>query len=564
MRWFTLMLVLLVAACNDEETTAVVMPAESEEAFVEEDTPVSESQVEMVEVVEISSDVHPVVVVNSNVDGLDAFPNCMVRYDTLSQAREEFANFCPNSAIRDCEREGDMWVCANYRITSDSSYLNLATDEWNDPTGVEGQINGPVNDDNQDIVIVGDDDTPVPDDTPVANLSVEIEETVVGEGWEIETDLAGFNGSGYVTWRGYEQGRTGNGDFPAGANGQTTVTFNITEPGDYRLQVRGAQIDPERWDYANDYWLYFNREWRKTSIGFGSDRSNTWVSGGNMQSPSEAPIFTFTEGSNSIRIAGRSTAFAIDRVFATPVNTTTPVAATDPVDVQSRDAIWLHHDFGGDPDDFTAIVANRSVADELQLDIAGVVSGTVGDGRNWKQAGKDLADSLFNNSYAADDTNSVGQVAAQWRATITNGGRVYVAEAGTSDFTADVLRELSDLDRSKITVVQHSTASNEAQTASNDLALVKSVTDYVLVDNGNVGGNNSAGLMSTNDSVRNEFQEAALQTQYSSQWQVAFDQQAASPNLADRIDFSDTVELLYIVGDDTTKTISQFQSTYIN
>lgn len=236
-----------------------------------------------------------------------------------------------------------------------------------------------------------------------------------------------------------------------------------------------------------------------------------------------------------------------------------------------NDLLALHYDNCPDRDDGHALVAGKAVVDKVGISDVVVVNGTCGDGiRNLYRAsseavmraawGGDFLDA-FRQGTA---TGSPATVAAadRWAATIAAGGTVWVAEGGPSDFTARVLRRIGSIypsvDRKRVRVVQHSTGSrgfNEVRTADANLALVKSVATYVSVPNGNVGGNGSADLNERSSA----FVAAARSSRYASAWNAAF----AYLNPSERLDFSDTVELLYIIDDRSTRSVDDFARRYL-
>ena len=96
---------------------------------------------------------------------------------------------------------------------------------------------------------------------------------------------------------------------------------------------------------------------------------------------------------------------------------------------------------------------------------------------------------------------------------------------------------------------------NEARTARDNIELVEQVADYQRIPNGNGGGNGSAGFRN-NSSF---FVETARQSEFSSEWEAAFNY--LDPN--EWLDFSDTVELLYIIDDTETETVDDFARRYL-
>ncbi len=95
---------------------------------------------------------------------------------------------------------------------------------------------------------------------------------------------------------------------------------------------------------------------------------------------------------------------------------------------------------------------------------------------------------------------SVDKVVIKALKIIENGGSIWVAEAGQSDFTADWVKELSAKDpsikiRESVHVVQHSDW-NESVTKPVKLMYTKTVTDYHKIADGNKVGNGTPGLKS--------------------------------------------------------------------
>lgn len=230
------------------------------------------------------------------------------------------------------------------------------------------------------------------------------------------------------------------------------------------------------------------------------------------------------------------------------------------------DLLTLHYDNCPDRDDGHALVAGKAVVDKVGIANVLVVNGTCG--HNIPHAyqpesevvvkavwGNDWLDS-FNN-----ETVSINISANRWAATLSNGNDVWIAEGGPSDFTAKVLRRISvvfpSVNRSRIHVVQHSSGENfnERQTSDTNIALVKQVANYIEIDNGNVPNNGTADLNTPSSS----FVSIALQSRYAAEWKAAFDY--LNPDT--KLDFSDTVELLYIVDDTETRGVNEFADRYL-
>jgi hypothetical protein len=136
---------------------------------------------------------------------------------------------------------------------------------------------------------------------------------------------------------------------------------------------------------------------------------------------------------------------------------------------------------------------------------------------------------------------TVDQLATRWGDTLRAGGDIWVKDGGQSDLTADVVRKIKQTvpavdTQKRIHVVQHSNW-NERQTTDSDLAYVKAETDYIRIRDANRYLNKRGG-----DAA---FVEAATSHPvFGPAWKAAF----AYYNPKQRLDFSDTGELLHIVG----------------
>ena len=232
-----------------------------------------------------------------------------------------------------------------------------------------------------------------------------------------------------------------------------------------------------------------------------------------------------------------------------------------------NDLVALHFDNCGDRDDGHAAVAGKAVVDTVGISNVIVVNGTCGsDIRNRYQP---ESEAVFDATYGDDWldsfnelTESVNIAADRWAATLANGDNVWVQEGGPSDFTGMVLRRLGDVypsvDRGLVHVVQHAAGAgfNEANTTRENINLVRDVADYITLTNGNRPNNGTADLNMQSTS----FVNIALQSRFASEWTAAFDY--LDP-INDKLDFSDTVELLFIISDDDTQTVDDFATRYL-
>lgn len=164
---------------------------------------------------------------------------------------------------------------------------------------------------------------------------------------------------------------------------------------------------------------------------------------------------------------------------------------------------------------------------------------------------------------------SVGRCFRRARDTIKGGGRVYVQEAGQSDFTREWIRRLrvetslSDAEiKRNVVVVQHSDY-NEEMTTPRDLRDVRNWATYVAIDDGNddsgTGPNRGRNTPNYTTTVRERLREARnARTSPSTfrMWRIATNIIENQPSsFTNRkianggLDFSDCVENWYIFGE---------------
>ena len=258
-------------------------------------------------------------------------------------------------------------------------------------------------------------------------------------------------------------------------------------------------------------------------------------------------------------------------------------AATTPNTSFNRttDLIVLHFDFGRDPDDGHAAVADRVLLDHFAIQNYWVVSGTNSRWQNnFIDTSDTLTDSLFGQggwqkaNILNDNTwmQAIAASALRWSETLSNGGDLWIAEGGPADFTSAVLRSIESTVRdcnweARIHVIQHS-ATNETNTGrllddqrTDDLAYVRANTDYHKIDDGNAP-NGTADLHANNATTaqNSAFIDLALSGASRVEWQAGFqflgpgtDSNAPVGNSGGKLDFSDTVELLHILQVPTTQ-----------
>ncbi|MFK7858466.1 MAG: hypothetical protein AB8B64_06590 [Granulosicoccus sp.] len=256
-------------------------------------------------------------------------------------------------------------------------------------------------------------------------------------------------------------------------------------------------------------------------------------------------------------------------VASKPTPVDTPPAPTGSGTIgrfSANDLLALHYDNCPDRDDGHAIVSAKAVLDKVNLQNTIVVNGTCGASiRNrYQPSSVNVLRAVWGSNWLDSfnrESSAVATSADRWAATLANGDDVWVAEGGPSDFTAKVLRRIGQIypsaNRKRVRVIQHSAGQNfnERLTSAAGIRLVKQVADYRAIPDGNKPNNGSADLNTKSASFLN----IARQSRYSNEWDVAFDY--LDPDV--KLDFSDTVELLYIINDTQTLTVNDFANRYL-
>ena len=450
----------------------------------------------------------------------------------LAKCGDDYPNLRP-----DCDPINGVFVCSNQTLGS-----NRPPQGGNDVPTVPVPVETPV---------------VVPETGQQTGLTVQTE-TQAATGWTFVTTPSGHEGDGALIWKG------GNGfTLDTAGRGTLTYQFYLENGGDYEVTVRshitdGPTQSPQPADKNNDAWLRVNGgTWTKI---FHQDRGR-W-------STTKHKTFRFEAGNNTVSISGRSQYFVIDSVTLIPPRT---LPVNNPTPILGEDLYVVHYDVCPDRDDVHAMVANYVVFDQLGITNVLAAIGTCGTAISDRYS--DSGESLFGQLYSDGinvDTNydtAVATAAARWEEVLNDGHNVFVAEGGQSDFTAAVVRRINASLRGSITVVQHAPTYNEGNTASSNLSFLRDNVNYINIDNGNAGGNSTANLASWQQGLQDTspFVNAALSSQYSTYWSQAFavlDPNCRPQSYTCRIDFSDSVELLYLVGDTDTTDILEFANKY--
>ena len=159
--------------------------------------------------------------------------------------------------------------------------------------------------------------------------------------------------------------------------------------------------------------------------------------------------------------------------------------------------------------------------------------------------------------------------------TLKNDGDIWIAEAGQSDFSAELIKAIQhdfpEIDLSKrIHLVQHSEW-NEEVTSPESLKFVKENIDYQKIPDGNAVGNGTPGFR---DPAYKKWEDQIKDPKLIEIWQLAIDlsnkyngKEGRYNNeaiLAGGLDFSDLSEVCWILGLEDIKDTEQFFDLFSN
>lgn len=170
---------------------------------------------------------------------------------------------------------------------------------------------------------------------------------------------------------------------------------------------------------------------------------------------------------------------------------------------------------------------------------------------------------------------AVNKIRAIVRTTLNNGGDIWIAEAGQSDFSAELVKAVQvDLPgvniSQRIHIVQHGDW-NEKVTSPENLKFVKQNTDYIKIPDGNVVGNGTPGFRSPD---YKEWKSKITNPKLRKVWELAIDlgmkyngKEGRYNNeavAAGGLDFSDLAEVCWILGLRKIENTEQFFNLYSN
>ena len=249
-----------------------------------------------------------------------------------------------------------------------------------------------------------------------------------------------------------------------------------------------------------------------------------------------------------------------------------PVSPNDPVlstfgkfDV-NKDFLSLHYDHAPDKDDGHATVAGKMLVDYFGIQNYIAVGGACGiNCPSYNFDSEAVMDATWGdgwyNAHANPDTQG-SDIGFYWLNTIVQGGKVYVAEGGESDLSLKAAQyvKANGGDPKQIIIIQHSNWNIDHYGTGVLQSLLDLGVTHVKIDDGN-SSNDTADLYEDNNAIATAFANRALASQWSTAWEAAF--KYLDP--IDKLDFSDTVEVLHILGVPMSKVsnVSEFADEFI-
>ena len=172
---------------------------------------------------------------------------------------------------------------------------------------------------------------------------------------------------------------------------------------------------------------------------------------------------------------------------------------------RNRDLYLAHFDSRTDVDDIQSVAGVATMLADPRLSDVNyhAVAGAYGIQEGLYVPAEQLFNLAFEEHWSdahADRDNALDEVSGLALKTLTDGGTIWVAEAGQSDFSAALLRRIQILMpgaelKEHVHIVQHSDW-NEESTTAEDLAFVKESASYHKIPDGNAVGNGSPGFRS--------------------------------------------------------------------
>ena len=257
-------------------------------------------------------------------------------------------------------------------------------------------------------------------------------------------------------------------------------------------------------------------------------------------------------------------------IYQSPKNETPP---EDRFDLDT-DLLLLHYDCKTDVDDLHSVAAFITLSAHTEYASLSfhAVAGTYGTQEGLYVPPEPLFELAFGDNWTDAHANfalASDEVSLIAKRTLDLGGNIWIAEAGQSDFSSEVVKKIQVLlpdvnTTERIHVVQHSDW-NEEVTSPESLEFVKQNTTYHKIPDGNVVGNGTPGFRSPK---YRKWNKRIKDPYLRKNWQLAielgneyngtegrYNNEAIA---AGGLDFSDTAEVCWILGLEQIKNTKVF------
>ena len=229
-----------------------------------------------------------------------------------------------------------------------------------------------------------------------------------------------------------------------------------------------------------------------------------------------------------------------------------------------KDLYLAHFDLKTDVDDAHSVAAVATMLADPRFE--GVqyhaVAGAYGTQSGAYVPANDLFELAFGPHWSdahSDFSSALDEVKSVATTVVQNGGKIWIADGGQSDFSAALVREIknqlpdSDLKES-VHIVQHADWNEEVTTPA-DLAYVKEAASYHRIPDGNTVGNGTPGFR-TDENIdwRNSITDQRLREIWEKAITIANTYNGADGRYLNEsimkggLDFSDTSETTWIFG----------------
>jgi hypothetical protein len=231
---------------------------------------------------------------------------------------------------------------------------------------------------------------------------------------------------------------------------------------------------------------------------------------------------------------------------------------------RDKDLYLAHFDVKTDVDDVHSVAGVATMLADPRFSKVRyhAVAGTYGIQEGLYVPAERVFDLAFGEHWSdahGDFGKALGEVSSISIETLNDGGSIWIADAGQSDFSAALIRNIQEVIpestvKNRVHVVQHADWNEEVTTAE-DLAFVKESASYIKIPDGNTVGNGSPGFRSK---TAVNWQEYVSDVRLRETWTVAVEI-ANQYNGADGrylneaiqdggLDFSDVAETAWIFG----------------